>query len=60
MNEELKKQIQKEYQKRFGNRTFVAGKTSIQASGKEFDWQEMVGMTEAVLDGWWTEGRFAD
>ncbi len=60
MNKELKKQIQKEYQKRFGNQKFIAGKTSIQASGKEFDWQEMVGMTEAVLDGWWTEGRFAD
>ncbi|MSR76346.1 MAG: lipopolysaccharide biosynthesis protein RfbH [Candidatus Ryanbacteria bacterium] len=60
MNKELKKQIQKEYQKRFGIRHFIPGKTSIQASGKDFDWQEMVAMTEAVLDGWWTEGRFAD
>ncbi len=60
MNKELKKQIQKEYQKRFGSRRFIPGKTSIQASGKDFDWQEMVAMTEAVLDGWWTEGRFAD
>ncbi|TSC72562.1 MAG: putative PLP-dependent enzyme [Parcubacteria group bacterium Gr01-1014_70] len=60
MNKKLAAEIKKEYERRFktGMR-FVAGKTPIMASGKDFDHQEMVAMTEAVLDGWWTEGRFA-
>lgn len=29
-------------------------------SGKVFDEKEMVNAVEAVLDGWWTEGRFSE
>lgn len=32
---------------------------SIPVSGKKFDENEILKMIEAVLDGWWTEGRFA-
>src|SRR3989338_7525214 len=60
MNRHLEKLIKEEYQKRFGKKRFIPGTTPIPASGKDFDWREMVSMTEAVLDGWWTEGRFAD
>src|SRR3989344_5270844 len=60
MNRHLEKLIQEEYQKLFGKKRFIPGTTPIPASGKDFDWREMVSMTEAVLDGWWTEGRFAD
>ena len=60
MNKKLAAEIKKEYERRFKTGTrFVAGKTPIMASGKDFDHREMVAMTEAVLDGWWTEGRFA-
>jgi len=59
MDKQLIKYIKAHYQKKFAGRTFVPGKTHIPASGKAFDSREMVAMTEAVLDGWWTEGRFA-
>lgn len=55
----LKKLILDHYQKQFAGKKFNPGKTHIPASGKSFDWREMVAMTEAALDGWWTEGRFA-
>lgn len=32
---------------------------SIPVSGKFFDAQELIQAVDAVLDGWWTEGRFA-
>lgn len=59
-NKKLEKLIKEEYFSRFGKKDFVPGKTLIPASGKDFDWREMVKMTEAVLEGWWTEGHFAD
>lgn len=59
MNSALKKLIQESYRLKFGSNKFVGGKTHIPASGKSFDHQELIAMTEAVLDGWWTEGRFA-
>ncbi|MDO8467197.1 MAG: lipopolysaccharide biosynthesis protein RfbH [bacterium] len=59
MDKEIAGFIKKYYQKNFAGKKFVPGETHIPASGKSFDYQEMVLMTEAVLDGWWTEGRFA-
>ncbi|MFC1655707.1 lipopolysaccharide biosynthesis protein RfbH [Patescibacteria group bacterium] len=52
--------VKKEYKKRFGVKEFVPGETYIPASGKVFGEEEMLAMTDAVLDGWWTEGRFND
>src|SRR4030042_3734796 len=40
-------------------RKFISGKTYIPASGKVFDQNELIEGVRAVLDGWWTEGRFA-
>lgn len=59
MDKEIQGFIKKYYQKNFAGKKFVPGETHIPASGKSFDAREMVAMTEAVLDGWWTEGRFA-
>lgn len=60
MNKKLRSEIKKEYDKRFGpGRRFSAATIPIAASGKAFDHREMIAMTEAALDGWWTEGRFA-
>lgn len=38
---------------------FVAGKTTIQAGGRVYDDKEMIAITDAALDFWLTEGRFA-
>jgi len=59
MNQSFKQEIIKEYQLKFKKKQFVAGKDWVRVSGKVFDEQEFLIMTEAVMDGWWTEGRFA-
>lgn len=53
------KQIKKYYQKRFSKKKFVPGITPVPVSGKVFDEHELINGVDAVLDGWWTEGRFA-
>lgn len=45
---------------RFGKKKFVAGTSPVPVSGKVFDEDELSLGVEAVLDGWWTEGRFAE
>lgn len=50
--------IKKHYQSNFSSKKFIPGKTFIPASGKVFNEKEFKKMVEAVLDGWWTEGRF--
>ncbi len=39
-------------------KTFVPGETYIPVTAKVFDEAELVNGMEAILDGWWTEGRF--
>lgn len=56
----IKKQIENYYQRNFKNKRIIPGKDIIPASGKVFNQQELIKATEAVLDGWWTEGRFSD
>lgn len=60
MNEELKKLILEEYNLKFPKKDFVPGQSAVPVSGKVFDHLELLKMTEAVFDGWWTEGRFSD
>ncbi|GAI32807.1 unnamed protein product, partial [marine sediment metagenome] len=55
----IKKQIKKYYQKNFKNKKIIPGKDLIPSSGKVFDEKELLLGCQAVLDGWWTEGRFA-
>ncbi len=56
----LEKQIKAYYKKTFGKRLFIAGKSHVPVSGKVFDEDELIAGTESILDGWWTEGRFAE
>lgn len=58
--ESLQTEIKKIHDERFAKKPFVPGETPIPASGKVFDARELMSMTEAVLDGWWTEGRFTE
>ncbi len=59
---ELRKKIQalvKEYADiNFKPKTFIAGETVIPPSGKVIGDIELMNMTDAVLDGWLTTGRF--
>jgi len=59
MNEKLIENIKEEYSGKFKKKEFIPGKSIVPVSGKVFDEHEIVNMVEAVLDGWWTEGRFA-
>ena len=58
MEERLTQEVIRHYQKNFVPKSFVPGETIIPVSGKVFDAQELLLGVEAVLDGWWTEGRF--
>jgi CDP-4-dehydro-6-deoxyglucose reductase, E1 len=51
--------VEKYYNENFQNK-FVAGETFIHCSGKLFDQEEFKLGVESILDGWWTEGRFAE
>jgi len=55
----LNKLIEKYYQDNFKNKKIIPGKDIIPASGKVFDERELIYGVQAVLDGWWTEGRFS-
>ena len=60
MNQAFKDEIIKVYHEKFSTHPFVPGKSAVPVSGKVFDEKEMISVVEAVLDGWWTEGRFSD
>lgn len=57
MNESLKSELIEECGKRFPSKEFVAGESRVPVSGKVFDHNEILAVTEAALDGWWTEGQ---
>lgn len=57
MRKDLEEIIRQDYQERFPRKEFVPGETPVPVSGKVFDEQELLRMTEAVLEGWWTEGH---
>lgn len=59
MDDALQQSIIKEYHAKFSPKKFVPGESPVPVSGKVFNEHEMLLMTEAVLDGWWTDGRFS-
>lgn len=56
----IHKEIALYFKSAFSTQPFIPGVTPIPVSGKVFDEQEMINGVEAVLDGWWTEGRFGE
>src|SRR3989344_6925962 len=48
-----------EYYKEIAHEKLVSKDRKIDPSGKLFDENELINGVEAVLDCWWTEGRFA-
>ena len=52
--------VREYYQFKFQPQQFIPGKTYIPASGKVFDEQELLKLTDASLDFWLTTGRYAN
>jgi len=57
MTKKIQKNIEEYFVKNFPKKKFVPGESSVPVSGKVFDEKELLNGVEAVLDGWWTEGR---
>jgi len=58
MNQKIIEYIKNHYKNNFPKKEFIPSKTSIPASGKIFDQNELIMMTEAVLKGWWTDAEY--
>jgi len=58
MEKNTRKSIISEYKKRFPKKKFIPGETPVPVSGKVFDEKEILNMTEAVLEGHWTDGKY--
>lgn len=54
---DLVKQLHEE---RYGDISFVPGKTPVRYAGRVFDEREMINLVDASLDFWLTAGRYAD
>lgn len=59
MKNYIKRALYRYYKTRFKKESFIPGKSPVPVSGKVFDERELLYGVEAVLDGWWTEGKFA-
>lgn len=55
----LHSEIKKIFNDKFPVKRFIPGKSLVPVSGKIFDDKELVNMVDAVMDGWWTEGKYA-
>ncbi|HCM37642.1 MAG: DegT/DnrJ/EryC1/StrS aminotransferase family enzyme [Candidatus Gottesmanbacteria bacterium GW2011_GWB1_43_11] len=59
MDRRLRESIKQHFKNKFPPPKFKPGITPVPVSGKVFDEQELLKGVAAVLDGWWTEGHFA-
>ncbi len=60
LRKEILQKTKEYYQAKFGEKTFIPGKTKVNYAGRVFDEYELVNAVEASLDFWLTEGRFAE
>jgi len=59
LNKKFSQFIAEEYHDRFAKKKFIPGESPVPVSGKVFDERELINMVDAVMDGWWTEGKYA-
>lgn len=59
MNDIIKNEIIKLYKDKHQKNDFAKGESPVPVSGKIFNEDELLFATQAVLDGWWTEGEYA-
>jgi CDP-6-deoxy-D-xylo-4-hexulose-3-dehydrase len=57
--EDYKQEMKRIFSEKISRNIFIPGESSVPVSGKKYDEHEILSMVEAVMDGWWTEGRFA-
>lgn len=57
--EAVAKKVRDYYRLTRKKKSFNLGIDLIETAGKRYNEEELINATEAVLDGWWTEGRFA-
>jgi len=55
----LRSEIKKIFNAKFAKKPFIPGESIIPVSGKVFDEKELIKMVEAVMEGWWTDGKYA-
>jgi len=55
----LHSEIKKIFKSRFSHKLFIPGESLVPVSGKVFDEKELINMVNAVMEGWWTEGKYA-
>lgn len=60
LKKKIKKLIEQLYKKRFSTKKIRPGIDYIESAGKQIGIEELVNGVDAVLDGWWTDGRYAD
>ncbi|NMA75514.1 MAG: lipopolysaccharide biosynthesis protein RfbH, partial [Bacteroidales bacterium] len=60
LRKEILQKTKEYYQAKFGEKTFIPGKTKVNYAGRVFDEHELMNAVEASLDFWLTEGRFAE
>ncbi len=60
MKNKLNTLITQIYKEKFPKKEFIPGQSIVPVSGKVFNQEELLAGVEAVLDGWWTEGRFGE
>lgn len=58
ISQNLRDAVDAEYLRLFPKQPFVPGQSAVTVSGKTFDREEFLLMTQSVMDGWWTEGHF--
>lgn len=59
LNKKIAQLITEEYKNNFPKKKFIPGVSPVPVSGKVFDEKELINMVEAVMAGWWTEGKYA-
>ena len=59
LNKKILDNIIEEYKNKSPIKHFIPEKSSVPVSGKVFDEKELINMVDAVMDGWWTEGKYA-
>jgi CDP-4-dehydro-6-deoxyglucose reductase, E1 len=59
ISKSLSKLVEKEYRHNFPAAKFIPGKSTVPVSGKVFDKAELLNGVTAIMEGWWTEGKFS-
>ena len=60
LRQEISALVKEFHTVKFGNQTFVPGKSPVRYAGRVFDEKELQSLVDSALDFWLTEGRYAE